>query len=169
MGKKNSHCSYCGAAFPDGAGWPRTCGGCGATSYLNPLPVAVLLVPVDGGLLTVRRAIEPRLGELALPGGYISPGESWQHAGAREVLEETGVTVDPAGVVDFRVLSAPDGTVLIFGEARPLSSVPSLSPNPEVSELVVLGAPAPLAFPLHTQVVNEWFARRRHSESLPRD
>ena len=162
VGNKNSHCSYCGAPFAAGAGWPRTCGACGAISYVNPLPVAVLLVPVDGGLLTIRRAIEPHLGKLALPGGYIGVGESWQQAGAREVLEETGVTVDAAGVVDVRVLSAPDGTVLIFGEARPLASVPSLSPNPEVSELVVLRAPEPLAFPLHTQIVNEWFARRAY-------
>jgi len=161
-GKKNSHCSYCGAPFPDGAGWPRTCGPCGATSYLNPLPVAVLLVPVDGGLLTIRRAIEPHIGKLALPGGYIGLGESWQQAGAREVLEETGVSVDPARVVDFRVLSAPDGTVLVFGEAAPLAEVPSLSPNVEVSELFVLRAPEPLAFPLHTQIANEWFARLRH-------
>jgi ADP-ribose pyrophosphatase YjhB (NUDIX family) len=157
---KDAHCSHCGAAFPAGAGWPRACAACGATSYRNPLPVAVVLVPVDGGLLTVRRAIEPRRGELALPGGFINEGESWQQAGAREVLEETGVAIDPAGIVDFRVRSAPDGTLLVFGEARPLSAVPSLARNPEVSELVVVRTPRTLAFPLHTEVAAEWFARR---------
>jgi ADP-ribose pyrophosphatase YjhB (NUDIX family) len=155
---KDAHCSHCGAAFPPDAGWPRTCAACGATSYRNPLPVAVVLVPVDGGLLTVRRAIEPRRGELALPGGYINDGESWQQAGAREVLEETGVAIDPAGIVDFGVRSAPDGTLLVFGEARPLSAPPLHSPNPEVSELVVVRTPRTLAFPLHTEIAAEWFA-----------
>src|SRR6476659_9743246 len=51
-------------------------------SWANPLPVSVVLVPVDGGLLLVRRAIPP-VGQLALPGGYINLGESWEEAGAR--------------------------------------------------------------------------------------
>src|SRR5262249_55249353 len=153
---RNSHCTYCGARFADGQPWPRTCATCGQTSFLNPLPVAVVLVPVGNGLLAVRRAIPPRAGELALPGGYINLGESWQAAGAREVFEETGLTIDPATIRDFRVLSAPDGTVLIFGLAAPLQGpAPTLVANEEVSELVVLEHPTPLAFSLHTQVVDE--------------
>lgn len=158
---KNSHCSYCGTAFADGQPWPRTCATCKQTTWVNPLPVAVVLVPVGKGLLTVRRAIPPHIGELALPGGFINVGESWQQAGAREVFEETGVTIDPATIRDFRVLSAPDGTVLIFGLAAPLAGgAPSLVANEEVSELVVLERAAPLAFSLHTQVVDEYFNKR---------
>jgi len=158
---RNSHCSYCGAPFADGQPWPRTCATCGQMSFLNPLPVAVVLVPVGNGLLAVRRAIPPRAGELALPGGYINLGESWQAAGAREVFEETGVTIDPATIRDFRVLSAPDGTVLIFGLAAPLEGpAPALVANEEVSELVVLERPTQLAFSLHTRVVDEYFNKR---------
>ena len=43
MPAKNSHCSFCGAPFAPGAPWPRKCGACGNTSFLNPAPVAVLL------------------------------------------------------------------------------------------------------------------------------
>jgi ADP-ribose pyrophosphatase YjhB (NUDIX family) len=159
MTKRNSHCSHCGQRFDDGAAWPRTCAGCGEITYQNPTPVAVVLVPVDGGLLTVRRAIPPHVGALALPGGYVNLGETWQEAGAREVLEETGVVIDPAGIVDFRTISG-DTTVLIFGVARPLTGIPSLSaPNDEVSELVILRDPEPLAFPSHTKVVAQYFAK----------
>ncbi len=156
---KNSHCSYCGHTFQPDQPWPRTCTQCGNTRFLNPLPVSVVLVPVDGGLLTVRRSIEPRKGELALPGGYINAGETWQAAGAREVWEETGLRIAPDEIREFRVRSAPDGTVLIFGVAPPRAAadLPAFAPNEEVSELVILKAPQTLAFPLHTQVVEEFF------------
>jgi ADP-ribose pyrophosphatase YjhB (NUDIX family) len=158
--KKNRHCSYCGRAFDDeSAPFPRRCKACGETTFVNPTPVAVVLVPVDGGLLTVRRAIPPQVGKLALPGGYVGLGETWQQAGAREVLEETGVAIDPAGIVDFRTISG-DTTVLVFGVARPLTAVPKLdAPNEEVSELVILRDPEPLAFPSHTKVVEQYFAK----------
>ena len=58
------------------------------------------------GLLVVRRGITPGLGELALPGGYIGMGETWQEAGAREVWEETGLRLDPAEIEDFTALTA---------------------------------------------------------------
>ena len=56
-----AHCAYCGQRFPEAAPWPRTCAACGETSYLNPIPVTVVLVPIAAGLLAVRRAIEPGL------------------------------------------------------------------------------------------------------------
>lgn len=164
--EKNSHCGYCGRAFEDPS-WPRTCLGCGNRTHRNPLPVAVLIVPADDGPLAVRCGVEPRRGLLALPGGYIGHGESWQAAGAREVFEETGVTVDPATVQDFRVLSAPDGTVLIFGLAERQSAAdwPAFEPGREVSERVLLTEPQELAFPLHTRVLGEYF--NRHAAGRP--
>ena len=137
--KKNSHCSFCGARFDDDAPWPRTCAACGKTSYINPLPVAVLLQPVDGGLLAIRRAIPP-VGRLALPGGFIDVGERWQAAAARELREETGVQIDPATIREARVLSAPDGTLLVFGLAPPLAerALPPFTATDEASERVIL-------------------------------
>ncbi|HEU4559601.1 MAG TPA: NUDIX domain-containing protein [Longimicrobium sp.] len=164
MMRKNSHCSYCGARFAEDAPWPRRCVACANVSYLNPLPVAVLLQPVDEGLLVIRRAIPP-VGRLALPGGFIDVGESWQAAAARELREETGVGIDPAGIREARVLSAPDGTLLVFGIAPPLaaSALPPFTPTSEASERVVLREPADdMAFPLHAQIVREFFAGTLH-------
>jgi ADP-ribose pyrophosphatase YjhB (NUDIX family) len=167
MGKKGSHCSYCGSLFAEEQPWPRKCAGCSSTTFQNPLPVAVVLQPVDDGLLMVRRSIEPHQGKLALPGGFIGLGESWQEAGARELEEETGLRVDARQIQDFRVLSAPDGTVLVFGLARALTAaeIPEFVANSEVSETVVLRAPEPLAFPLHTQVANEYFERQAQAQA----
>lgn len=92
--KKHAHCGYCGSAFAADQPWPRLCASCHRVSYLNPTPVAVCLLPVDGGLLCVRRAIPPAVGQLALPGGYIDLAETWQGAAARELFEETGIVAD---------------------------------------------------------------------------
>jgi ADP-ribose pyrophosphatase YjhB (NUDIX family) len=165
MYQKNAHCSYCGRAFAPDQAWPRHCAGCANITYRNPLPVAVLLLPVDGGLLCIRRDIEPGKGKLALPGGFIDVGETWQEAAARELFEEAGITIDPEEVRDFRTLSSRlgDNTILILGVARERRSadLPVFKPTNETSECVIIKGPEELAFPLHTQAVNEYFARNR--------
>ena len=121
--ESHAFCGYCGARFEVGQPWPRVCGACGNVTYRNPLPVAVMIAPVDlggrVGVLAVRRAIAPRSGWLALPGGFIEVGESWQEAAARELREETGVAVHPATVRVFDVRSAPD-VLIVFGPVDPL-------------------------------------------------
>ncbi len=158
--RRNAHCSFCGVAFAPDQPWPRHCAACGQTTYRNPIPVSVVLVPVDGGLLVVQRAVPPQVSRLALPGGYVGFGETWQEAGAREVREETGLVLDPARIADFRVRSAPDGTILIFGLAAPLAAadLPPFAPTAETSARLVLAAPAELAFPLHTDAAAAYFA-----------
>ncbi|MER6831330.1 NUDIX domain-containing protein [Streptosporangium sp. NPDC000563] len=159
---RNSHCSFCGGAFAPDQAWPRTCSGCGNTSYLNPLPVAVMVLPVDEGLLVVRRGVEPHRGALALPGGFVDMGESWQQAAVRELREETGVVVDPDGVRLLDVLSAPDGTVLVFalGPRTGAADLPPVVPTDETTEWLLIDGPRELAFPLHTRIVAEYFAAK---------
>jgi ADP-ribose pyrophosphatase YjhB (NUDIX family) len=160
--RAHSYCSYCGHAFEPGQPWPRRCSSCGATTYRNPLPVAVVLLPVDHGLLVVRRSIPPRVGELALPGGFVNYGESWQEAGAREVAEETGLQIDPAQLRIFDALSAPEGMLLVFGLAPRMraADLPPFVPNAEASERLLMPGPAELAFPLHTLAAGRYFAER---------
>ena len=162
MPAKNSHCSYCGAAFVPDQEWPRTCTACGNTSYLNPLPVAVLLMPVDKGFLAIRRKIEPKMGTLNLPGGFINLGETWQQACVRELYEETGIIEQPENVDLLTVKSAPDGTLLVFGRAphRSADTLPNTTwDNDEVTECIVAPPTATLGFSLHQEVVNEFFSK----------
>ena len=150
-----SHCSYCGSRYARGAGWPRRCAACGSVSYRNPLPVAVLAVPVeDLGVLMVRRVDHPA--GLALPSGYIEYGERWQDAAARELAEETGIWVDPTAIREFRVRSGADGTLLIFATAPAITraEVAAFVPSAEVSDLVVVSGPRDdIVFPLDAEVV----------------
>jgi ADP-ribose pyrophosphatase YjhB (NUDIX family) len=164
---QHSHCSYCGTRYPDGAAWPRVCGGCGETTWSNPLPVAVVLLPVtytDGrtGVIVVRRDIEPCRGQLSLPGGFIETGESWQDAAIRELGEETGLPGDPGEVRLFDVHSTRTGhAVLVFGvmPTRAAETLPPSAPTEEATEWLVLTEPARLAFPTHTQALADFFAR----------
>jgi ADP-ribose pyrophosphatase YjhB (NUDIX family) len=154
-------CGYCGTPFADEAAWPRTCAHCGQLSFRNPLPVAVLLVPVPGGLLGVRRGIEPGYGQLALPGGFINYGESWQAAATREVFEETGVSIPVEEIQLFAARSTPNGAhILIFGLVPPLTALPAFVLDQETLAVVTLTGAEPLAFTLHTDVVAEYFAAR---------
>ena len=163
---RNSHCSFCGTAFQPDQPWPRRCEHCGRTTYLNPIPVSVLLCPVVvvgvNGLIAVRRGIQPHIGQIAIPGGFIVAGETWQQAGVREFGEELGIFRSPEEVTLFDVQSAPDGTLLVFGRlTTPLDAadLPPFVPNDEVTERVILTAPTELAFPLHTRVVARYFER----------
>jgi len=156
-----AHCTFCGARFTPGQRWPRRCAACGETSYQNPTPVAVAVQPVGNGLLVVRRGIPPARDRLALPGGFIDVGETWQAAAVRELAEEVGLKADPAAVRHYETVSAPDGTLLVFGLLPALpdtSAIPPSAPNDESLGWEILSGPAELGFSLHTAVANRWFA-----------
>ncbi|MFF0451275.1 NUDIX domain-containing protein [Streptomyces sp. NPDC004609] len=159
----NSYCGNCGAPYGSVSGWPRTCPACGDTAYRNPLPVAVALQPAyddrGTGLVVITRAIEPRAGRVALPGGFIDFGEDWRHAVVRELREETGIEADQADVRLADALSASGGHLLVFGllPERPAADLPPSAPTDETTDRHLLHAPAELAFPLHTTAVRNWF------------
>jgi 8-oxo-dGTP diphosphatase len=88
-------------------------------------------------VLVVRRATEPLKGEWSVPGGMLELGEKLKDGIAREVLEETGLVVQPIEVLDVfdSIFADPDGRTryhyvlidylcrVISGEAHAASDV----------------------------------------------
>ncbi len=161
MPKKNSHCSFCGQKFPAEQPWPRICQACRNTSYLNPLPVVVVLLPIGEGLLLIRRNIEPQKGTLTLPGGYLDLGETWQQGAVRELEEETGIAIAESQISLYDVQNGLDHTLVIFGLAKPMpAKVYRPFSSAETQEVVVTEEPIELGFPMHTNVIKRYFAER---------
>jgi len=78
----------------------------------NPL-VGVGAVVVDdrGRVLLVKRGTEPMKGHWSLPGGLLELGESLKEGVQREILEETGLFVQPEAIVEVvdRIYRNSDG------------------------------------------------------------
>ena len=160
---RDSFCSYCGHPFGATSAYPKQCGSCGRKTYRNPIPVAVVLLPVGDGVLALRRGIDPGKGELAFPGGFIELGESWQAAGVREVYEEIGLRVDADRIEELGAMSAPDGTLLVFGQgpAVEADAVRALPLSDEATEIVVLREPVKMAFDLHGLMLRRFLDGRK--------
>ncbi len=68
------------------------CTACGHRHFITPIPAAVaLILDAQDRILIIRRAHEPGLGKLGLPGGVIEPEETGEMAAARETHEEVGL------------------------------------------------------------------------------
>ncbi len=88
-------CPRCGSDnFVETGDRSKKCGFCDFHYFFNTsAAVAAIIFNEKGELLLTRRAIEPHLGMLDLPGGFIEPMEVGEDALAREIKEELGVDV----------------------------------------------------------------------------
>jgi ADP-ribose pyrophosphatase YjhB (NUDIX family) len=67
--------------------------------YLDPKVAVGAIVPHDGGLVLLRRGIEPGYGKWVFPGGFVDRGETLEEAAARETREEVGLEVATDGLL----------------------------------------------------------------------
>lgn len=103
-GSPYQYCSRCGSGlFVTVSQREYVCDDCGYRHFITSIPAACgLILDSQKRLLVLRRAHEPGLGRLGLPGGVIEPGETGEEAAARETLEETGLQL-PASAFTYLV------------------------------------------------------------------
>lgn len=90
------YCPKCGSnRFVENNEKSKRCLSCNFVYYFNPsAAVACFIRNAAGELLVVRRAKEPALGTLDLPGGFVDLYETAEEAARREVKEETGLEIE---------------------------------------------------------------------------
>src|ERR1044072_9841403 len=72
-----------------------------ARRYPDRPIIAVLAVVLRGDkALIVERAQQPNAGRWGFPGGVLELGETVAEGAMRELLEETGITAEPGGVLN---------------------------------------------------------------------
>lgn len=75
------------------------CPDCGFDLYNNVASaVGIIIYDDDCNVLFETRAKEPRLGFLAIPGGFVNPDETAENAVVRECMEEIGYKVSASDI-----------------------------------------------------------------------
>lgn len=90
-------CPKCGSEnFEINNALSRHCSDCGFTYYQNPrASTAAFILNSKGELLIAKRAKEPAMGTLDLPGGFVDNAETAEQGMVREIKEETGLNINP--------------------------------------------------------------------------
>jgi 8-oxo-dGTP diphosphatase len=88
----------------------------GVETSAERVPCVGAVVVHLGRLLVVRRGHDPGKGLWSVPGGRVEPGESLAQACAREVLEETGLTVTVGQVVGRLERPSPSGSTYVIDD-----------------------------------------------------
>ena len=155
-------CPKCGGAFENRrlkAFEPErlVCSRCEFVFYLNPKVAAGAVVEYEGGIVLLRREIDPRAGFWVHPGGFVDRGETLEAAARRETREEVGMEVEIMRLLGAYSFEDSEVVVVTFA-ARAISGKPTVG-----DESLEVGTFAPheipwddLAFPSTRLALNSY-------------
>ena len=137
------------------SGGHHRCVKCDRIIYSDPKVAVAAIIPLDDGIVLLKRAIEPQLGMWSFPSGYVDRGEKLERALEREVMEECGLQVsvnwlvgvysdEGQAVVLVVYHAAPTGGELIAGDETSEARVFNTDRMPE------------LAFEHDDRIVRDW-------------
>jgi len=113
------HCPRCGHPFEwkvlkDGDPARLVCSSCAFVFYLDPKVAAGTITLLQGGIVLLRRGIEPQWGKWVFPGGFVDRGESVTDAAIRETLEEVKLRVSLTGILDVYSFTGNDVVMIVY-------------------------------------------------------
>lgn len=113
------------------------CRACSFIFYQDPKVVAGTVFTLDGGIVLLRRGVEPAMGKWVFPGGYVDRGESVSEAAIRETKEESQLDVQLGPLLN--VYSYPRSpNVIVVYTAQVIGG--ELSPADESTEAGIFTA-----------------------------
>ena len=163
-------CGKTGIALLEGKRY--NCRDCGFTYFHNVATAAGVILHSPSSIIVIRRNMEPGKGLLALPGGFVDPGESAEEAVIRECYEEIGLRLQ----TDELCFVTTGANQYIFGEivyntcdlffSAALSQGRDIpfTPNSEVAAIIELERsridPSHFAFPSVQAAMETWLRRQ---------
>jgi ADP-ribose pyrophosphatase YjhB (NUDIX family)/N-acetylglutamate synthase-like GNAT family acetyltransferase len=169
----HTYCPNCGATLvlAEAAGRERpVCPECGFVHYQNPIPAVGVLIEMDDGLVLIQRGVAPKIGEWALPSGFVEADESVEEAAIREAKEETGLDIALKNMIG--VFSFPDGPptsgIIVFYRARPIGGVLRSGDDAQDVRIFAPEDIPELPFRTHRQALTRWRAgQHSHWDPAP--
>ena len=136
-------------------GGHHRCSECGRIIYSDPKVAVAAIIPIDDGIVLLKRAIEPNLGMWSFPSGYVDRAEKLENALQREVAEECGLTVEVGDLVGV-YSDEGEAVILVVYQAIPVGG--KLQAGDETSDARVfpIESMPRLAFEHDNRIVNDW-------------
>lgn len=160
------HCPMCGGRLESRVVLqhepPRlVCSACGFVFYVDPKVAVGAIATHDGGVVLLRRAIEPGYGKWVFPGGYVDRGETLEQAVRREALEEINAEIRVGPLLN--AYSYEGGPVIVIVFAAELVAGQEIRGGDEALEVRLFSAAeipwSELAFRSTRQALREYLDR----------
>ncbi len=158
-------CPQCGGVLDRRilkAGEPSrlVCRACQFIFFLDPKVATGAIFCLDGGIVLVKRAIQPRWGKWVFPGGYVDRGESLEGAAIREVKEEAGLNVRLTRLVGAYSYPGSAVVVIVFAGEVTGGSLQIDTESLDIRSFAPAELPwDELAFPSTTQALRDYLAQ----------
>jgi 8-oxo-dGTP diphosphatase len=123
------------------------------------LAVDMIVFNEKDELLLIRRGYEPFKDMYAFPGGIAEIGETMEQNGARELLEETNLTIDPKDLTLIGVYSNPmrdprRHMVSIVYMGRVVGQIPKAGDDAKHAMFMPIDLSRPMAFD-HSEILKD--------------
>lgn len=145
----------------------EVCPACNWVYYVQLKVGAAMLIERDNQLLLLQRNHEPWKGSWMLPAGYVEADEDPQDAACREVLEETGLTIESSEfshVYYFSDDPRGNGVAFVY-KAKMISGEIVLNEESSAAQYFLWqDIPSYLAKGGHDQIIAEWQSQARQRD-----
>jgi ADP-ribose pyrophosphatase YjhB (NUDIX family) len=160
-----NYCPQCGATLCDREIYGRTrryCRDCDRVIFRDPKVAAGTIVEQEGKILLVRRGLGPGQGLWSIPAGFVEYDEAPSVTAVRECLEETGLEVAVAALLDIisGTINSGEASFLIVYSGTVMGGVLQAGDDADNASFFSPEALPPLAFDSTKEALKRWKERR---------